>query len=526
LTLSPRTSLWFGACLGFFLISRVPAIQCPFQLNVDEGQMLAQAMRYAHDLTPWRSVDGETGGPILSWVLLLGHEVGLPFSFQAEHMIAALCLAGILAATFGVAYRLVGEEAALTSLAAGCLWLALSPDEDFTHYSSELVPCLFISLALLGLVGVPASKNSGLLRIFTAGLLLGLVPWAKLQAVPIALVLGLWALADIVRTPDLPAKQRSQRAGILIAGAILPSALMLAWVANANAWDQFWNSYILANLSRAEGKPWSVHRANLLHLVLFQEGSPWFLDTALLAIGAVCLRGRAGWRALPRSPAVLSALLLAAAVFAVLRPINAYSHYEQLCLVPLLLVTACCVRVILGDGPPAADSKRRAAWAVLAVGILPLPAAYFCHFDGWQMLSETWRYDQSRSFQVQAFVDRAVRQFVPGAESIAVWGWAPYLYVDLGIAPGTRDAGYASMTDGNPSEPFIRAGFIRDLEASSPQVIVDTEDLVSDGVRKTAPDSFPALAAYLRGNYRLVGRGTASRGPDKSLLVDVYLRQP
>jgi hypothetical protein len=512
-----------GVCLGFFLISRVPAMQCPFQLNVDEGQMLAQAMRYGQDLTPWRSVDGETGGPILSWFLLLGHGMGLPFNFRTEHALAALCLMGTLLATFAAARRLIGEESALIGLGAGSLWLALIPDEDFSHYSSELVPDLFIALALAVLAGA-ARQSWTARRMLLVGLLLGLVPWAKLQAVPVALVLGLWALAGVFRDGPGPG-QRWRHAGVLLIGALLPSACLLAWVAQAGAWDQFWHSYILANLSRAAAKSWGAQATNLLRLLLFQEGSPWFLGAALLALGAFCLRGRAGWRAVPRGTTVLALLLLAAAIFAVLRPVITYSHYEQLCLVPLVLLVACCARVLIGDGSAAANPRRRVGWIILAVGLLPLPAAYFWYNDGWRILGETWHYDQSRAFQAQAFVDSTVRHFAPGAESLAVWGWTPYLYVDLGIPPGTRDAGYASMTDGNPSEDFIRAAFLRDLEKSSPQFIVDTEDYIIGGARKTAPQSFPGLAAYLRSNYRLIGRGTVTRAPEVMLLVDVYLRQ-
>ena len=498
---------------------------CPFQLNVDEGQMLAQAMRYGQDLTPWRAVDGETGGPILSWFLLLGHDLGLPFNFRAEHLLAALCLAGTLLAAFAAARRLVGEEPALIGLAAGSLWLALMPDEDFSHYSSELVPELFVALALVGLAGVARSKTGVGGRVFLAGLFLGLVPWAKLQAVPIALMLGVWALAAVIRDEPLP-KRRRRHAAFLIGGALLPGALILAWVAQAGAFGQFWHSYIIANLSRAAGKPWGAQETNLLDLLFFQEGSPWFLDAALLVIGAFCLRGRTGWRAVPRRATVLALLLLTAAVFAVLRPVITYSHYEQLCLVPLLLLVACCARVLLGDRSATTDPRRRAGWCILAIGLLPLPAAYFWHYDELRILAETWRYDQSSAFQPQAFVVRAVRHFAPKAESLAVWGWAPYLYVDLGVPPGTRDAGYASMTDGNPSEDFIRSAFLRDLEKSSPQVVVDTEDYIAGGVRKTAPETFPAFAAYLGSNYRLIGRGTIVRGPDLTLLVDVYLRRP
>jgi hypothetical protein len=521
---SLRTSLWVWACLGFFLLSRVPAVQCPFQLDVDEGQMLAQAMRYEHDLTPWRAVDGETGGPVLSWVILLGHEVGLPFNFRALHFLAAICLAGTLLATFAAARELAGETAALVGLAAGSWWLALAQDTDFTHYSSELVPCLLISGALAALVA-PRQPDRGIGRLFPVGLLLGLVPWAKLQAVPEALALGLWAVAEVSAERDTAAGRRFRRTVVLVAGALLPSAIILAWVARAGAWDQFSHSYVLANLSRAEGKSWVTYCANLLHILFHQLGSPWFQDTALLAIVAICLRGRAAWRALPRRGAGLAALLVAAALFAILSTVTQYPHYQQLCLVPLMLAVACAARVLVGDDTAPEGLRRRSGWVILALGLLPLPAIYFWQFDGGHIVHETWHSRQSRAFEKQATVDSIVRQFAAHAHSMAIWGWAPYLYVDLGLPPATRDAGYASLTDGNPSQEFMRASFLRDLAAAAPDVVVDTEDYIVNGRRRTAPSIFPALAAYLEENYQLVGRGTAAQGRDFSLLVDVYLRR-
>jgi hypothetical protein len=507
-------------CLGFFLLSRVPAMQCPYQLDVDEGQMLAQAMRYEHHLTPWRAVDGETGGPLLSWVPLLAHKAGLPLDFRTAHLLAVLCLAGTLLATYAAAARLLGEEAGLAALAAGAWWLALAPGADFIHYSSELVPILLLSCALASFVG----PGSGGGRILLSGLLLGLIPWAKLQAVPIGLILGLWCLVDICRAPSLPTGRRWQHAGLLLGGAVGPSILMLGWVVHAGAWEQFWNSYLVANLSRAAGKPWSEHGANLLRLVFSGEGASWFLDAGLLAAGALWLRGRAGWCVVPGRIAVLVTLLLAVAVFAVLRPVTQYPHYQQLCLVPLLLVVAVCARVIAAGEAPATGRSPHAGWAILAIGLLPVPMVYFWHNDGIRALRETSRYERSPAFEIQSFVDSSVRHFVPEPSSLAVWGWAPFLYVDLGIPPGTRDAGYTSLHDGNPSQEFMRAAFLRDLTASSPQVIVDTEDYIVDGVRKTAPAIFPAFADYLRENYRLIGRGTATRGRNYSVLVDVYLR--
>src|SRR5665213_2535239 len=126
-----RRSPWVWGSLALLLLSRVPAMVCPFELDRDESQMAAQAMRYAHDLTPWRSVEGETNGPLDSWLLLAAHDLGMPLNYPALHILAALCLAAILLATYAAMRRLAGETGALIGLAAGAWWLACAPVQEF-----------------------------------------------------------------------------------------------------------------------------------------------------------------------------------------------------------------------------------------------------------------------------------------------------------------------------------------------------------------------------------------------------------
>jgi hypothetical protein len=133
----------------------------------------------------------------------------------------------------------------------------------------------------------------------------------------------------------------------------------------------------------------------------------------------------------------------------------------------------------------------------------------------------------SRSaFAGEIFLAQAVRHFVPQPASLEVWGWKPSLYVDLGVAPATRNAVCAFLTDGNPSQEFLRAAFLGDLEKSRPEVIVDVEDYVYRGQRQTAPETFPAFAAYLDAHYSLAGRTEARRTADYSMALAIYVRRP
>jgi hypothetical protein len=500
---------------------------CAFEINVDESMMTAQAMRYRQDLAPWRSVESESNGPIDSWVLLAAHEGGVPFGYRSLHILAALFLAATLLATFFAARRLAGDTPALFGLAAGSGWLALAPVQEFEHYASELAPCLLLALSLAAIVRAgQAADGPDWRRGVLAGVLLGLAPWGKLQAGPVALALGAWAFCDALARRSRPGRLY---AAALAAGAIAPSAAFLAWIAAAGSGQEFWRAYVLGGLYHAPAKSWQLLLSNVGDLLSVQPSAPWFWDAALLSIGACFLRRRAQHRAPIARPLVLALVLLAAGLYVTLRPITQWGHYALFCLSPLMLVAALCARCALGGEAPeavgGAARPRRAAWIVLAAGLLPLPVFAFVRGGYLRDISQKWNYGQSHVFDDENFIARAVTYYVPKPESLAVWGWKPSLYVDLGLPPAVRSAGYAYLKDGNPSQDLLRAAFIQDLEQSRPQVFVDVEDYVLKDRRRTPPEIFPELAAYLYENYRLVGGGKGVKSnPDYSLVINVYRR--
>jgi hypothetical protein len=523
--LKSRRLPWLGilGCLGFFLLSRVPAMRCAFELNVDESMMAAQAMRYQQDLTPWRSVEGESNGPIDSWLILLAHECGAPFGYRTLHILAALCLAATLLASFLAARRIAGDPAALVGLAAGSWWLAWAPVQEFEHYASELAPCLLLSLALAAMLRARAAPDGPAWRWgLGAGVLLGLAPWGKLQAGPVALALGLWAVGDTLFRPSRPGRRY---AAALVAGAIAPTLLFLGWVLTAGAGQEFWRAYILGGLYHTANKSWQLQLSNVWDLASVQPSAPWFWDTLLLAIGAACLRAQpVGRRAF-----ILTLVLLAAGLYVTLRPITQWGHYALFCLTPLILLAALCARRVLGDDATESGAggnpRRRRGWIFLAVAVLPLPVVAGLAQGDFTEVAREWDYQHHNDFRRQSFTASAVTYYVPHPQSLAVWGWKPSLYVDLGLPPAVRSAGNAFLRDGNPSEGLLRAAFLQDLEQSKPEAFVDVEDYVFRGRRRTPLEIFPELVAYLGEHYELRGNGkVVLSNPDYTLVINVYRR--
>jgi len=186
-------------CLVCFLVvilSRSAAIKYSAELNPDESQMLVQAIRLKIDWVPWRGMDGTTGGPLNSAFLALLHLFGMPLEYQNIHFLAAVLMA-LNPIMIYLALRHWNEGpytrfyGALGALALS-LYTAKLQSADFIHFTSELLPAFVCGLA----VCITLSCLSGRVRqgigLATAGLLLGSLPWIKMQATPVAVAIGAW----------------------------------------------------------------------------------------------------------------------------------------------------------------------------------------------------------------------------------------------------------------------------------------------------------------------------------------------
>src|SRR2546429_1875317 len=132
-------SAWLVAPLLALVVlaSRLPAISLRSELNPDESQMMAQALRLGIDPVPWRGMDGTTSGPVNTWVLFLAHGLGMPLDYRWVHALAALALAALSVLTYATLRPLAGRAVAAGGGAVAAVALGLAQGANFTPWSSE-----------------------------------------------------------------------------------------------------------------------------------------------------------------------------------------------------------------------------------------------------------------------------------------------------------------------------------------------------------------------------------------------------
>lgn len=504
--------------LAVVLASRLPAISLGSQLNPDESQLMAQALRLGIDPMPWRGMDGTTGGPMNSWMLFIAHELTMPMNYHWVHGLAAVILAAISVLTYAALRLVTGRTAAAGGGAVAVVSIALAQGANFTHFTSELVPAAIASALFFCIAARLARPQLGPALDSLSGVLLGLLPWAKPQAALGAGVLGLWLAWRIVRVDEGEQGSgfaaRYRRLLLLAGSAALPGALILGIVIAGGAWRDFWMSYVKANAAYVGGS----NPIAMAKKVVYVFRSP---SSALLA-GLLCFAavwgwlGKPGWRT-TNGPAreLLSgaAWFAAATALAILTPKFPFQHYQILLLGPVSLMAGCMLAIWTTRSPAVGSSRYTGALFVVCMVGFPLTGVMTAVRDARATYDLRASIDRSPA----RLIAREIRTLCPDASGMAVWGWMPCFYVETGIPPATRHTICHFLIDPSPGRDHLRASFLADIRRERPALIVDA---VAAGCFRWKWDStkrlpsFPELNEYVLRNYVLAAEQNVGEEDD------------
>ena len=371
--------------IGSLILMRGQTFFLNYTLNVDEAQFLASAMKFRSNLNTWASVDTTSSGPINIYPLMWPFIFNLGVSFFSARITAAVIIS-LTWILFWDALRYTSLPIRIAVASALVLFFGAALDIDFIHYSSELVPVCLIMVALrvtLHAFQRRATLNSACI----AALCLGMVPFAKLQATVIAGSLGLMMLWPICRGATRPVFA----AAALAFCAVLPTVIILVSLGPAEIHD-FWVSYVgfaTDYLAGGWGKTGLVDRfPGLVGLTNYRLASVFFATVTVIPVFAWVLgmgARRSGSRvAMVMSNegwggSIVSAIVVAASIAAVMLPGRPVSHYAVLAMWPCavlagkegsrvydLLRPSRRVALSAVSGPPRAPSRQHRIFGVPA----------------------------------------------------------------------------------------------------------------------------------------------------------------
>jgi hypothetical protein len=474
------------------LVCRAPLLAVPHALNLDEAQLLAQAMRALLAPVPWVGVDPTTSGPLNSYALVPPLLLGAPASYAIGRTVALGCWIAALVLSFATLRQHLPNAVARLAVLPAAFFVGSATATDYVHYSSEHVSILLLAVAVFfgsRAVRQPAARGSS----WVAGLVLGSVPFAKLQAAPVAVTVGALLLWVLIRR-DWPARDRRRGLALGLGSLTAPLAI-LGWVAAYGGLTDFWRSYVDSNLHYASQ---SVSPSALLRMSFW--GSFPFFWLAVVGLAAAGLASALPpWRRrrVRASLALGVAAFLAASLFVIATPGKGFPHYLLLLVIPLTWLAALAL-ANLPWSDPAGGRRNPAIAATVVVGLL-----------GFQLAlnpNPITGYDPRASYPPTTIpgLVSALRALAREGDTLAVWGWMPQYYPESGLPPATRHAISYFAIEPGPHREHYRTTLLEDLRASQPLFVL--EAVGRDNFRyldraATGIATFPGLAAHLDRRY-------------------------
>ena len=145
-----RSDMLFLAVAQLLLIfMRLPSLFYNEEMNLDESQLLTQAMTLLQDPVYGRSVDGTTTGPINSYLLLIPYAFGLPLDYTAARLTGLLLVSSSLFLFYRSLLPIVTPGISRLSFLVVFLFFSGATEPDFLHYSSELSSLVILTPVLV-----------------------------------------------------------------------------------------------------------------------------------------------------------------------------------------------------------------------------------------------------------------------------------------------------------------------------------------------------------------------------------------
>jgi hypothetical protein len=424
-------ALFAGLLLLCLVAFRWPILFDNQQLvDPDESQMMAGAMTLRHDPLFWRSVDGTTHGPLAQWALVVPLLVGGVMDYTLARTVSVLLIWVSLLGAWMVLRHLFAEGPARLLVLPLLATHAFTNFWGFVQYGSEHTPAALLAIGCSFMI-VAWDRSGRAPRpwcLFAAGLALGAVPWAKIQAFPPAAWVAVAGLALIFTTPDLERRQRVRALSALTLGGLAVSGFVLLWIAVNGLWPDFWKSYILNNLQYAGGRwfTWAQTPGKFVELGNIAAGfNPFFLWVVGFSFcGSLLLPWFERWH---RRCVLVAWGLLLVALYAVMAPGRMFMHYLQLVLYPAGLLGG----LVAGGALAALDRlpPGRVAPRLTRVGLLAVCLACGLAPQIWWRAHESQpvpgHFARTGGRRVHSEVGREIRRHARQGERLGMWGWMP-----------------------------------------------------------------------------------------------------
>lgn len=478
------------------------------ELNSDESQWIVNAATYYNGAVLWKDVSGFTGGPLIYLPLSLINYFGIGLSYASIRLFGIIAfIIPIILFTYFTFRKLFNDTYSSIFTLPIIFFFSLSISNDFIAFNSELVSMILIALSCL--LFISFIKSHSISKLIMLGLILGSFPYAKLQAVPIGLIIALISVIEIFffKTPGKTKKAFSVL--IFIIAGLLPSFTFILYLLNNDALNIFIDDYFLQNiLYTNNGLPSHIDGIAKFNLVLILASHTietiWLYIVCFVVILFCSLqlfKNRSKIELQNSRVLIYLFLILVFSYFSVCFPGNIFEHYQLLLIVPLVIFTGFIFGTSILITKSIFSTNKQIITFVLVSVFIPLAITLYKGNKGINFIAANGNYQISN-------VSKEILKYTMPNERLAVWGWNHKFYIETGLIQGTRHANsYIEVFQYLRNQSIYLENYIEELKFNKPVIFLDATQPTFIGFtnpESLCPDKFPLLNNFIKSNYTQV----------------------
>ncbi|MEI7485680.1 MAG: hypothetical protein WCK13_13295, partial [Ignavibacteriota bacterium] len=452
-----KLTRWFSPDSSFFfmfvtsigiLLLRLPAI-CTFELSVDESEWITGAATLLNDGRFWLSVNGMTSGPLNIYPLCLIKVVGFALNYANLRLFILLfCLLPTVILVFKSLQIMYNDKIAKIITLPVFVFFSISEHADILAYNSEHIPMLLTASAFYFFTKAQYNQPEkgtlakNLFYFFLCGFIIGLMPYSKLQASPIAFSLFIGIILINILSKEKPLVKNIA----LLSGVLLPGLFLLSYLLLFNLSTEFWNYYVLNNFDYSNkglytsSATWLAIQKNdtamnwyeklflLPRLIIMSKDTILFFGSLIMiSVFSICVLLNKFKNVESKNRIAILFMLsnILFGYYAVIRPGNYFLHYTILLVVPVILFAGHLIGIIYGSLPQYGNKIFVYIKYYLIIALI-VPVIAFAVDGNCYIKDYLGNYSHKDLSRIAASLKKYSR---PG-DKLAVWGYLHSIYIE------------------------------------------------------------------------------------------------
>lgn len=429
--------------------------------NTDEAEWVSIGYGLSNCDIPYQCYDAHSTGFFNIVVLQALHYLGIEYTYTSLRLFGLFLflVPAVIVFYYTVRRTLQPREQVLATGLLIHFLLFGAYNHDMLAYNSEYIIMFFT--AVLFYCNAAYKQDGKVKWLILAAVCIGIIPFAKLQGVPIAFGFGLILATNTLR------KKRTVHLLLLGAVSLLPLLIIFLSFRQLGVWDDFRIMYVQSNqyLVSFSGAGFFDKLKTFIHLQRWV--APYYI-LAVLLLGFAVSRDkfrRESLKTIDWAPVII----LGCAYFATAASGWGAEHYNTLIIIPLFLSLATFIRYT--SVTSWLDKRRNTIRFAGGLSLMALVFTMLPELDRFKkrVYDDAWPYAE----QLVAYI----QQEIPPGQPLCVLGWfrAVEIQVDAKRPLATRTAHnfYLLAEKDEQLMNYYQQQYITDLERSKPVLIVD-----------------------------------------------------